>query len=329
MVKNIAVISGGDSSERVISVKSARQVATWIDQKIFDAYIVHLAGNKWEAEVNNQRFPIDKNDFTFTVDNQKIVFDCAVIMIHGTPGEDGRLQGYFDMLKIPYTTSGVLASSLTFNKSVTKQFARDLGIPVAREILVKKHHTIPSQHIVDELGLPCFVKPNNAGSSFGVTRITDQKDLARSIQIALMEDQEVLIEEMLDGREVTCGIIKTTHNSYILPITEIVSQTTFFDFQAKYEGKSEEITPALIPDQIKNKCNLFTDKIYDAFNLKGIARVDFIIKNHEPYLLEVNTVPGMSESSIIPQQLEKANLSVTDIFTELINDCMNSLRVNK
>lgn len=321
MKKNIAIISGGDSSERVISVKSARQVYTCIDQQKHQPYIIYLVGNTWEAEVEDQRIPIDKNDFTFTLNNNKIVFDCAVIMIHGTPGEDGRLQGYFDMLKIPYTTSGVMASSLTFNKSFTKRYAHQLGIPVAKEILVKKHHTIPSRQITDELGLPCFVKPNSAGSSFGVTKIIDEKDLARSIQIALLEDEEVLIEQMLEGTEVTCGIVKTPKKLHILPITEIVSQTTFFDYQAKYEGKSEEITPARISVQIQKVCNEYTRKIYNAFNLKGIARVDFIIKDQTPYLLEVNTIPGMSENSIIPQQVAKANLSLTKIFTELIEDC--------
>jgi len=320
MKKNIAILTGGDSSEREISIKSAKQVQQVIDPVKYNVVLVHVKNAEWMVDAGMGKIPIDKNDFSFSEHGTKTKFDAAIIMIHGEPGENGKMQGYLDMLSVPYTTSGVLASAMTFDKSITKTVAKSLGITVSDEYIVDKNAAYNTQAIAAKTGLPCFVKPNNAGSSFGVTLVKDEKSLKNAIETAFKEDSRVMVEKLITGTEVTCGIIKTNKNTYSLPLTEIVSKNAFFDYQAKYEGKSEEITPARIPDAVSKQCQDYTNQLAQAFQLRGMARADFIIVDKKPVLLEINTIPGMSENSIIPQQVKCAGLSLTDIFTDLIND---------
>jgi D-alanine-D-alanine ligase len=319
--KNIAVISGGNSSEYVISVQSAKQVAEALDENKYEPFIVEIKRTDWFITFSEKEIAyIDKNDFSFERNGVKTLFHCALIMIHGDPGEDGKLQGYFDMLSIPYTTGGVLSMSLTFNKHKTKELLRPLGIPMAKEILLNSKNAFNGDEVIEAIGLPCFVKPNNAGSSFGVTRVNTIEEFSAAVGECIEEDAEIMVEQLLKGTEVTCGIIHTSKNKYLLPVTEIVSETDFFDFEAKYEGLSQEITPARISEAEKEECNRLTSLVYNKCCCKGICRVDFIIQDGVPHLLEINTVPGMSEASIIPQQIREAGLSLRNILSEIIED---------
>lgn len=317
-MKNIAILYGGHSSEYVISVKSAQTVKHNLDIQRYTPWMVHVKDNTWQVVSENETVEINKNDFSCRINNELVHFDHAIIMIHGTPGENGLLQAYFDMLNIPYYTSGVLASALSFNKFYTKQYLRAYNIPFANEILIKNYSNDISNIVDKEIGYPCFIKPNNAGSSFGVSKINNAGALEKAVKHALTEDEEVLVEKFIKGTEITCGIIRTTKKTYLLPATEIVSKTSFFDFEAKYHGKSEEITPARIPDDILKYCQDITLEVFNVLGCKGIARVDFIIENNIPYMLEINTVPGMSAESIIPQQIEAMGMNLSDVLTELI-----------
>ena len=321
MKRNIAIIAGGDSSEYVVSVKSAAMVADKLDKSKFNGYIVSMKNGQWLAK---EKFPVDKNDFSFIENGDKVKTDCAFIMIHGTPGEDGKLQGYFDMIGIPYTTCGVLTSALTFNKRFTKEYLQNYGIDTARYVYLEKGHKYDESEIADKLSFPCFVKPNNAGSSFGITKVKSIEGLARAIEDALKEDTSVLIEEFLGGTELTCGVLKTKHEKYLLPITEIVSKNEFFDYEAKYTtGMADEITPARVSESLTKECQELSSRIYDILDCKGIVRIDYIYTREKFYLLEVNTVPGMSPNSIVPQQIRAAGHTETEIFTALLEDVMN------
>jgi len=318
--KNIAVIGGGDSSEWVISVKSAQEVTSWIDKDKFNVFVVSIRGNEWLVKTENADFPINRADFSF----EKAKFDYAMIIIHGTPGENGILQSYFDLLRIPYQTCGVFTSALTFNKFACKVYLKEFGIIMADSVMVREGDTPDYNSIISQLGLPLFVKPNNAGSSFGVTKVSQKEMLPEALKLALKEDNEVIIEAFLSGTEITCGIGPIDGVVKNFPITEIVSKKDFFDFEAKYTtGMSEEITPARISDALKIKCNEINMKIYKALNCKGIVRIDYIIKDQEPYFLEINTVPGMSPNSIIPQQIRAMGLDITKVLSRIIEDGLN------
>lgn len=322
MKKNIAIVSGGDSSEFVISIKSAEQIANWIDKKKYNVFSVIVKGTEWI--VKSESFCdliLNKDDFSFTLNNKKTFFDCAYIIIHGTPGEDGKLQGYFDTLKIAYTSSNTLASALSFNKIFSKNYIKSYDIPLAKFVSLKKGDTIDADQIISITGLPCFVKPNCGGSSFGISKVKEKEDLHKAIEEALKEDTEVLIEEFLDGRELTCGLVKTIKGDIIFPPTEIITQNEFFDYEAKYtEGKSEEITPAQIPEELTREIQNLSSQIYDIFQLNGIIRVDYIYANQKLHFMEVNTVPGMSAASLVPQQIEAAGLNVKNVLSLIIED---------
>jgi D-alanine-D-alanine ligase len=326
MKKKIAIVAGGYSSEFVVSLKSAQGLQSFIDPERYEVYIVLITKEKWSVQWDEKtEIPIDKNDFSFVQTGQRVHFDFVYITIHGTPGENGLLQGYFDMLKIPYSSCGVLASALTFNKYYCNQFLKSYGIKIADSIFLRKGDNCDSEAIQSKLGLPVFVKPNDSGSSFGVTKVTSANQLREAVDKAFEEGTEVLVERFMPGTEVTCGCYKIKDKTTVFPVTEVVSKNEFFDFDAKYNPNSvEEITPARISLQLTEEIQVLTSKIYDCIGAKGIIRVDYIISPKEEIkMLEVNTVPGMTATSFIPQQVKAAGLNIKDVITEIIENELN------
>ncbi len=329
MKKNIAIVCGGDSSEYIVSMNSANQIAQWLDQEKYNIYTVVAKGTEWIVKSEQVcDLIVNKDDFSFTLNNQKTKFDCALITIHGTPGEDGKMQGYFDTLRIPYTTSNTLASALTFNKIFSKNYIKTFNIHQARWVSLSKGDTIDANRLLEVTGLPCFVKPNCGGSSFGITKVKEKEKLKDAIEYAFKEDDEVIIEEFLEGTELTCGMIKTKEKTIIFPPTEIVSKNEFFDYDAKYNGMADEITPARISEELTREVQKLSSQIYDIFQLNGIVRIDYIYSKNKLFFMEVNTVPGMSAASIVPQQVEAMGLSMKDIFSLAINDALERNKNN-
>jgi len=325
--KNIAVLAGGNSSEFFISLKSAESIANEIDKEKFNVYTVQIKGSEWTLINNlNCGLIIHKNDFSFTDRGQKEKFELIVSAIHGTPGEDGLLQAYFDMIGMPYIGSGVLASSLTFSKFYCNTFLNNFNIVnIAKSALIRKGTTTNEDEIIEELGLPCFVKPNAGGSSFGITKVKKKEDLQKAIEEAFKESNEVIIEEFIKGDEIQCGIFKTKENEFKLPLVEIIPKNEFFDYQAKYDPNfSEEIIPARISDELTEKCQNITSELYDALNCKGIVRMDYILKDNEFWFLEANTIPGMTEESLVPQMIRKAGMTIKEVMTLLIDDVLEN-----
>ncbi|MDR2692240.1 MAG: D-alanine--D-alanine ligase [Dysgonamonadaceae bacterium] len=325
MKKIIAIVAGGYSSEIVVSMKSAQGIQSFIDPERYTSYIVVITKEKWAVLLpDNGEAPIDKNDFGFTHAGGKIRFDFAYITIHGTPGEDGLLQGYFDMLGLPYSGCGVLAASLTFNKDFCKNYLRSFGVQTAPSFLLRRGDFWNGENIISELKLPVFVKPNDAGSSFGVTKVSSAGQLQAAINLAFAEGNEVLIESFMPGTEVTCGCCQVGAKKTVFPITEVVSQNEFFDYDAKYNGQVSEITPARISGTLTEEIQSLTAKIYDYLGAKGIIRVDYIISPQgEVRLLEVNTNSGMTATSFIPQQVKAAGLDIRNVMTEIIESELN------
>ncbi len=330
MQKNIAVVAGGDSSEYIVSVASAANIIGALNKKLYRPWMVTIKDDRWiNGTIDDPGPEIDKNDFSFTRDGEKILFDCVFMAIHGTPGEDGKLQAYFDLLDIPYTTCGVLTSALTFNKYVCKGFLNNFGILSPKAMLVRKGDRYDPRRIVAEIGLPCFIKPNNGGSSFGVSRITSESQVKDAVEKALAEDSEVIIEEYISGTELTGGVFKSTDRQILFPLTEIVSKNEFFDFDAKYNRQADEITPARISKDLTGKCQEISSLIYDVLDCRGIVRVDYILDNDRFYFLEINTVPGMTDTSIIPQQAEALGLDIPELFTMAIEDAIDSKKTGR
>jgi len=321
-MKTIAVVCGGYSKEEVISLKSAEQISETIDAKEYNVFKVLITKLEWVVVKNEEQIPIDKNDFSFMDGTNHIVFDAVFMAIHGSPGEDGKLQSYFEMLNIPVTTCNSFISALTFNKYATKTFLKDFGILTAKAKLVRAGHGVNSSEIVTDLGLPIFVKPNNGGSSFGVTKVKVESELMVAIEKAFEEDSEVIIEEFIEGKEFTCGVFVSANEQIVLPITEIVSKTEFFDFEAKYNGFSDEITPARLTSEETLECQELSYNIYKLLNCNGVVRIDYLFKDERFYFMEVNTVPGMSKESIIPQQIRAAQYSVSEFYGKLIADAI-------
>jgi len=319
---NVAVIAGGDSSEFVVSVKSGANVFKAIDTTRFSPWLVQIKGKSWEVFRNDKKIAdIDKSDFSFTENGEKTTFDFAYITIHGTPGEDGILQGYFDLLKIPYSTCDVHSSSLTFNKWFCSNYLRNFGIEMAKSVKLQKGKKVDSKDIIKKLGLPVFVKPNSGGSSFGITKVKTEKELSGAIENAWKESDEALVEEFIEGTEYTCGLVKFADKDLIFPVTEVLPKNEFFDFEAKYTpGGAEEITPARLPENLFKKCQQISSEVYDLCKCSGIVRVDFILKNNTFYFLEVNTTPGMTETSFIPQQINAMGLSLNEVLTLIIEN---------
>lgn len=318
-MKNIAVIYGGYSSELIVSEKSKEGIMSFIDAKRYKRYPVLITEEKWCAVVDDNEYPIDKNDFSFVMNDEKIKIDFAYITIHGTPGEDGLLQGYFNMLGIPHSTCNVQAASISFNKFTCNTYLKGFGVAVADSVLVRKDNSFNSKDIVEQLGLPCFVKPNAGGSSFGITKVKEAEQLTPAIEKAFTESDEVIIEQFISGTEVTCGLYKIPGKQEVFPVTEVVSKNEFFDFEAKYTAsRVEEITPARIEDKVRDRIQSITSLIYDILGCKGIVRIDYIISDNKIFLLEVNTTPGMTVTSFIPQQIEAAGLNIQDVFSDII-----------
>ncbi len=320
LMKRIAIVYGGYSPEVVISRKSAQVVFKHIDKSVYEPIMVGIEKGSWYADINGAKIEIDKNDFSYFLDGQKLTFDCAFIAIHGTPGEDGKLEAYFDMIGMRYTTANPLALELTFNKYFCNAFLKQHDIPSAKSILLYKGKEYFDSKIIEELGLPCFVKPNDSGSSFGVTKVKQIGELNTAIEKAFKESNQVIIESFLSGTEVSCGVLELNGKITVLPATEIVSEGEYFDFAAKYEGKSQEITPARISKEEMEAVQGYTKKAFELLNLTGMARIDFMICKGNPFVIEVNTVPGLSEESILPQQCKAVGMSLSDLFNGLIKN---------
>jgi D-alanine-D-alanine ligase len=319
-MKNIAILTGGDSAEYDISILSANTVLQHLNSELFKGYIIHLKNDKFTAFIKEIKIDVDKSNFTFEVENKRISFDAIFMALHGSPAENGLIQPYFDNLNIPYTSSNAKVSALTFNKYECNKKLKELGFNSATSFLYKKENNIVEQEIINRVKLPCFVKPNGAGSSFGISKVKKKEDLTKAINSALQHDNKVLIEQFIDGIEISCGVYTNKNNTQALPITEIVTENEFFDYQAKYEGKSQEITPARISKKLTIEVQKLTTDIYKAMELSGICRIDYIIMNEKPYIIEINTIPGFTEESIIPQQVKSANLKLSVIFESCLVD---------
>jgi D-alanine-D-alanine ligase len=330
MKLNIAFVTGGFSSEAEISYKSAITIEKNIDKERWNLYKIDITIDGWFYELpSGAKIKIDKNDFSITIDEEKITFDAVLIGIHGTPGEDGKLQGYFDTLHLPYTSCDAATSALTFNKSFTVAVAAFNGINVSRSVLLFKnsYRDQSPDELVKNLRFPIFIKPNNGGSSIGMSKVNSpSEEIGEAIKKAFKEDDQVLVEEFISGREFTIGVFKSKGEIIPLPITEVISKRDFFDYEAKYLGASEEVTPAEIDEAISAKVKDAAVKIYNVFNCKGIVRIDFIYNEEDgkPYMLEINTVPGQSEASIVPQQVRAMGWNLKDFYTSLIEECLHN-----
>lgn len=321
----IALLAGGNSSEREIALQSAGQIADALDASKYDVKVIDLHYRDWTYTApDGRKYPLDKNDFSLTVDGERTEFEYALIIIHGTPGEDGKLQGYLDMMGIPYSSCSQVSSTVTFDKITTKRAVAGRGINLAKEILLGRGDKADAAEIVARLGLPVFVKPNASGSSFGVTKVTDVAGIEAAVEKAFAESDEVLIEECISGREVGCGVMIAGGKEYLFPITEIVPKKEFFDYEAKYEaGMSEEITPARISDDIKAKLNRMTLDAYRACRCRGVVRIDFIVTDAgEPYMIEINSIPGMSGGSIVPKQVRAMGMTLGELYDIVIADTL-------
>jgi len=324
MNKKIALVTGGYSGESVISYKSAETIRKNIDPAKWDYYLIDINLQGWYyIDARGEKFPVDKNDFSVIAGNEKINFDAVLMGLHGTPGEDGKLQGYFDCLKIPYSTCDAATSALTFNKRFTVAVASFAGMHVARSLHLFKDNPLTTAEILGQLALPLFIKPNNGGSSLGISKVKESGELEGAILKAFNEDDQVLVEEFITGREFTIGVFKSKGKIIALPITEIVTQNEFFDFNAKYEGASEEITPASVDEVVADKIRAAAKKAYEVFNCRGVVRIDFIYNeiSGNPFLLEINTVPGQSAASIVPQQVKAMGWSLQEFYSALIEEC--------
>ncbi len=328
MKKIIAIIAGGDSSEHDVSMRSAAGISSWMDREKFDVYTIEVVGTDWQAHLHSGKLsPVALHNFTFLDEyNKRIKPDYAYITIHGTPGENGILQGYFDLLRIPYSTSSLLVEAMTFDKFTLNQYLKGFGVKVAEEVLVRKGQEVSAESIVEKVGLPCFIKPNAGGSSFGVTKCKTIEDIVPAIEKARNESDDVLIESIMVGTEISNGVYKTKNGGgQVLPITEVVPKTEFFDYEAKYNGAVEEITPARLSEDTTRRVQALTSAIYDILGASGIIRIDYIISKNESgedviNMLEINTTPGMTQTSFIPQQVRAAGLEMKDVLSEVIED---------
>ncbi len=324
---NIAIFAGGDSSEYEISMKSAAQVRKWLEHSGHLCYLVEVRGGQWTVLHKEKKIPLDKNKLSFRSGKSETVIDFCWNTIHGTPGEDGKLQGYFDMMGIPYNTSNQHSSALTFNKYTCKSFLKQHQVLTPEASLVRKNMETDLEAVAELVGMPCFVKPNNGGSSFGIAKVVRSDQLKNAVDGALKEDTEAIVERYIKGTEVTCGLMKTRKGFTVFPLTEIVSKNDFFDYEAKYTpGKADEITPARIGEDLERRCSDLAMLIYNLTDSGGIVRVDFIIKGNQIYFLELNSIPGMTKESIIPQQVESMGKSMEDVLDEVIWESLNGHR---
>ena len=322
--RNIAIVCGGDSSEHDVSLRSAQGLYSFFDKERYNVYIVDIKGQDWHVELpGGITARIDRNDFSFVEDGKAKWFDYAYITIHGTPGENGILQGYFDLIGIPYSTSGVLVEAMTFDKFVLNQYLRGYGVAVADSLLIRQGYEqlVSDDEIERRIGMPCFVKPAADGSSFGVSKVKNKDQLAPAIRKAMLESDEIMVEQFLEGTEISIGVYKTREKAVVLPATEVVTQNEFFDYDAKYNGQVQEITPARLSEDITRRVREITSHIYDILHCNGIIRIDYIIsKEGKIFMLEVNTTPGMTPTSFIPQQVRAAGMEMKDVLTDIVEN---------
>jgi len=322
-MKTIAIVAGGNSSEFEISVKSARAVERALTNR-YDTYLIMIKGVDWYWEdLSGQIYKVDKNTFTLKLHNRLVRFDAVFIAIHGTPGENGFLQGYFEMMGVPYTGCNTYTSALTFNKNACKTFLKDFSVNMARSVFINKNNIPDPGTLAKKIGLPMFIKPNESGSSFGVSKVTKVEEIMPAIELAFTESPQVLAEEFINGTEVACGVLKTSEKTIVLPVTEIISKNVFFDFEAKYDpSKANEITPARLPDKIISAIQKASSDIASYLDCKGLVRVDFIVLNDEPVFIEVNTIPGITEESIVPKQMKEYGIEPGELYSMLIEDAI-------
>ena len=323
MKKNIAIVMGGYSSEKNISLKSGNVVYNHLNKEKYTSFRVHILKEKWVAlDEFDKEYAINKNDFTFIRNGNCVTFDCVFNAIHGNPGENGMLLAYFNLINLKHTSAPFYQMALTFNKRDTLSVVKEYGIKTAISVYLNEGNTIDLEAIISKVGLPCFIKPNNAGSSYGISKAHTKEEILPAIEKAYKEDSEILIESFLDGVEVSVGVIQYKGETKVLPITEIVSENDFFDYEAKYEGKSKEITPARISEDEQQKVERVAKKVYEILNMSGFSRSEFILVNNEPYFLEMNTVPGLTEESILPQQAQIAGISLKELFDNAIESAL-------
>ena len=326
--RNIAIVCGGDSSEHDVSIRSAQGLYSFFDKERYNVYVVDVKKNDWHVNFTDGSIAkIDKNDFSFLQDGRKVVFDYAYITIHGTPGENGIIQGYFELLDIPYSTSGVLVEAMTFNKYVLNNYLRGMGVNVGQSILLRRgeEDKYTEEEIAEKVGMPCFVKPAADGSSFGVSKVKNADQLAPALRVAFMESSEVMVESYLKGTEISIGCYKTKDKSVVFPATEVVTQNEFFDYDAKYNGQVQEITPARLSEDTARRVAEETSHIYDLLHCNGIIRIDYIISkdaegNDVINMLEINTTPGMTATSFIPQQVRAAGLDIKEVLSDIVEN---------
>ena len=323
-MKNIAIIAGGNSSEYEVSMKSGKNIYDEVDETRYNKYLVVLKERDWHVEIGEEKFPVDKNDFSFTRNGEKILFDFAYITIHGVPGENGLLQGYLDMMGVPYGCCNVLASALTFDKHTCNTYLKSYGVNVADSVMLIRGMAYDVNEIINEVGLPCFVKPNAEGSSFGVTKVKESAQLEDALKKAFALCREVLIETFIDGTELTCGVVKAGDMDITMPIAEVVPKNEFFDFEAKYDPtKSDEIIPARISPELTNRIKILSSMIYDILRCEGIIRVDYIVREDEIFMLEVNTTPGMTSNSFVPKMVRAMGGTLREVLTKIIDNKLN------
>ena len=323
-MKNIAIIAGGNSSEYEVSMKSGKNIYDEVDETRYNKYLVVLKERDWHVEIGEEKFPVDKNDFSFTRNGEKILFDFAYITIHGVPGENGLLQGYLDMMGVPYGCCDVLASALTFDKHTCNTYLKSYGVNVADSVMLIRGMAYDVNEIINEVGLPCFVKPNAEGSSFGVTKVKEAAQLEDALKKAFALCREVLIETFIDGTELTCGVVKAGDMDITMPIAEVVPKNEFFDFEAKYDPtKSDEIIPARISPELTNRIKTLSSMIYDILRCEGIIRVDYIVREDEIFMLEVNTTPGMTSNSFVPKMVRAMGGTLREVLTKIIDNKLN------
>lgn len=326
MKRKIAIICGGDTSEHDVSMRSAAGIASFLDKERYLIYVVEIHAGKWNVLLEDgTRIGVDKNDFSFVIADERIVPDFCYITIHGVPGENGLLQGYFDLIGMPYSTCNVLVEAMTYDKFVLNNYMRSLGVSVADSLLIRQGHDkeVTDADIIERIGLPCFVKPASGGSSFGTTKVKEANVLRAAIDLALKEGEDVMVEAFMKGTEITCGCYKTKEKSVVFPITEVVPANEFFDYDAKYNGEVQEITPARLSERLTQRVQTLTSTLYDILGCHGIVRIDYIITEGEHInLLEINTTPGMTATSFIPQQVRAAGLDIKDVLTEIIEDTL-------
>lgn len=326
--RNIAIVCGGDSSEHDVSMRSAQGLYSFFDKERYNIYVVDVKGQDWHVDLQNgDTAKIDKNDFSFKKDGKTVTFDYAYITIHGTPGENGLMQGYFELLHIPYSTSGVLVEAMTFDKYVLNNYLRGFGVNVAESVLLRRgeEEKYSDEEIEKRIGMPCFVKPAADGSSFGVSKVKNADQLAPALRVAFMESDEVMVESFMKGTEISIGCYKTRDKAVVFPATEVVTSNEFFDYDAKYNGQVQEITPARLSPETTKRVEEETSRIYDILHCNGIIRIDYIISkdadgNDKINMLEINTTPGMTATSFIPQQVRAAGLDIKDVLTDIVEN---------